>query len=315
MAISLIRTASFRTLMRSTDSRAVALGLLALVATPVRAQRLPEPVQNADGLRMIVVAEHAQPTLRIVLPHRPDSDRTIEVIFPEHVTARRHGSAAEHLYQFRPGRQGDRPRWRRGDASLEYARDLANGVRFVARATLETDGVRFHYEFRNRTAVAYEMIYAVTDPRLTGMFHDVRLERTYVSRAGGVDLLASETPARLTMPLEQWLPSRYLASFRWPVPAERVERREDGITHYNASAPVDLPFIATLSIDRAWVVASFTREAGNVWSNPELTCQHLDPETSLAPRGEAVVEVKVLIHRGSLDDALQRAIRQRSLLK
>jgi hypothetical protein len=41
----------------------------------------------------------------------------------------------------------------------------------------------------------------------------------------------------------------------------------------------------------------------------------VDPETSLAPRGEAVVEVKVLIHRGSLDDALQRAIRQRSLLK
>lgn len=159
------------------------------------------------------------------------------------------------------------------------------------------------------------MIYAVTDPRLTGMFHDVRLERTYVHRADGFDLLASEAPSRVTMPLDQWLPSRYLASFRWPVPAERVEHRDDGITYYNASVPVDEPFIATLSIDREWVVASFARETGNVWSNPELTCQHVDPETSLLPRGEAAVEVKLLILRGSLDDALQQAVQQRRLLK
>ena len=78
---------------------------------------------------------------------------------------------------------------------------------------------------------------------------------------------------------------------------------------------MDQPFIATLSTDRHWVVASFSRETGNVWSNPELTCQHVDPQAPLPPRGEATLEVKLLILRGSLDDALQRAIRQRSSLK
>jgi hypothetical protein len=56
------------------------------------------------------------------------------------------------------------------------------------------------------------MIYAVTDPRLTSIFQDVRLERTYVHHTDGFDLLASETPDRLKMPLDQWLPCRYLAS-------------------------------------------------------------------------------------------------------
>ena len=160
-------------------------------------------------------------------------------------------------------------------------------------------------------AVAYDMIYAPTDPRLTSIFHDVRLERTYVHHADGFDLLASETPRRLTIPLDQWLPARYLVSFTWPVPAQRIERRDDGIPYYNKSRAVDMPFIATVSTDKAWVIASFARTAGNVWSNPELTCQHVDPQTSLSPGQRATIELKLLVIRGSLDDALERAIRQR----
>ena len=53
----------------------------------------------------------------------------------------------------------------------------SDGIHMVARAPLENDGVRFAYEFTNRSKVDYDMIYAVTDPRLTGIFHDVRLER------------------------------------------------------------------------------------------------------------------------------------------
>ena len=108
------------------------------------------------------------------------------------------------------------------------------------------------------------MIYAPTDPRLTSIFHDMRLERTYVHHADGFDLLASETPRRLTIPLEQWLPARYLASFTWPVPAQRIERRDDGSVRQQIPA-VDVPFIATVSTDKAWVIASFARTAGNVW--------------------------------------------------
>ena len=287
-------------------------------ASQSSAARTPEAlrVSNAGSLQLIVAADMAQPVLRVVLPGRPATDRSIEVLFPEHVTAVKEGSSiAEQLYLFRPNMQGDAPVWRRTGSSLEYERDLPGSVRFLARATLEADGVRFHYEFTNRAATRYTMIHAVTDPRLTGILHDVRLERTYVHHAEGLDLLASEVPRRLTMPVDQWLPARVLASFTWPVHAERIEKRPDGITHYNKARKVDVPIVATVSADGAWVVASFAREPGNVWSNPALTCQHVDPQTSLAPGQQAVLEVKMLVLRGSLDDALQRALRQRGSLK
>jgi hypothetical protein len=265
---------------------------------------------------LLVATDHTSPVLRVILPGRPTSDRSIEILFPEHVTVVKQGQrSAQQLYLFRPGGRGDRPLWRRSDSSLEYEHDLGDGVHLLARATLEADGVRFRYEVTNESRMAYDMIYLPTDPRLTSIFHDVRLERTYVHHADGFDLLASETPRRLTMPLAQWLPARYLVSFTWPVPAERIERRDDGIPYYNKSRAVDMPFIATVSTDKAWVIASFARTAGNVWSNPELTCQHVDPQTSLSPGQRATIELKLLVIRGSLDDALERAIRQRESLK
>jgi hypothetical protein len=273
-------------------------------------------IQNRAGLQLLVATEHTSPVLRVVLPGHPTSDRSVEILFPEHVTIVKQGQdSAQQLYLFRPGGRGDRPLWRRSGDSLEYERDLRDGVHLLARATLESDGVRFRYEFTNDSRVAYDMIYAPTDPRLTSIFHDVRLERTYVHHADGFDLLASETPHRLAVPLDQWLPARYLASFTWPVPPQRVERRDDGITYYNKSRAVDMPFIATVSTDKAWVIASFARTAGNVWSNPELTCQHVDSRTSLSPGRRAVIELKLLVIRGSLDDALERAIRQRESLE
>lgn len=285
---------------------------------PTRAQTadVSPPIQNAAGLRLLVSTEHASPVLRVILPGRPTSDRSIEILFPEHVTAVKQGqSSSQQLYMFRPGQGGDRPLWRRAGASLEYERDLRDGIHLLARATLEDDGVRFHYEVANESRIAYHMIYAPTDPRLTSIFHDMRLERTYVHHADGWDLLASETPRRLTSPLDQWLPARYLVSFTWPIPAQRIDRRDDGITYYNKSRVVDVPFIATVSTDKAWVIASFTRTVGNVWSNPELTCQHVDPQTSLSPGQRATLELKMLVIRGSLDDALKRAVQQRESLK
>lgn len=263
-------------------------------------------------MRLLVAEENTQPAVRIVLPSHPDGDRAIEVLFPEHVTARKTGAAeGVHFYIFRPGRHGQRPAWRRSGQSLEYEKEF-EGVHMLARATLEEDGVRFHYEFANRSDTVYEMIYAVTDPRLTSIFHDPRLERTYVHHKDGFDLLASETPDRLTMPLNRWLPNRYMASFTWPVPAKLVEHGDDGITYYNKARPVDQPLIATLSTEGEWVVASFTRQTGNVWSNPELTCQHVDPQTSLAAGQQATLEVKILVLKTSLDRVLQTVIQQRN---
>ncbi|MFL5606836.1 MAG: hypothetical protein ACJ8AD_10365 [Gemmatimonadaceae bacterium] len=273
-------------------------------------------IETPAGLRLLIAAENTQPTLRVILPGRDTSDRSVEVLFPEHVTAVRNGgSVAEHLYLFRPGLQGVAPAWRCVGRSVQNQRDLPHGVGLRASATLEDDGVRVQYELANRSTDAYDMISAITDPRLTGIFHDVRLERTYVHHADGFDLLASELPDRLTMPLERWLPARYLASFTWPVPAQRVQRRDDGITYYYKSRTVDQPFIATRSADGSWVVASFGRAPGNVWSNPELTCQHVDPQASLLPGQSATLEVKILILHGSLDEALRRSIQQRQSLK
>jgi len=84
---------------------------------------------------------------------------------------------------------------------------------------------------------------------------------------------------------------------------------------YNKSRAVDQPLIATLSSDHHWVVASFTRTTGNVWTNPELTCQHVDPQTSLAPGKSAALEVKILIFQGSLDEVLAKVQAQRGSLK
>lgn len=290
--------------------------------SPTRAQNsggsadIHQPIQNAAGLRLLVSTDHTSPVLRVILPDRPTSDRSIEILFPEHVTVVKQGqSSAQQRYMFRPGESGDRPLWQRSSAFVEYERDLGDGLRLLARATLEDDGVRFRYDVSNESRVAYAMIYAPTDPRLTSIFHDTRLERTYVHHADGFDLLASETPQRLTLPLDQWLPARYLVSYTWPIPAQRVERRDDGIPYYNKSRAVDIPFIATMSTDKAWVIASFSRAAGNVWSNPELTCQHVDPQVPIAPGQRATIELKMLFIRGSLDDALQRAMRQRDSLK
>ena len=166
--------------------------------------QMPHPIRNADGVSLMVAPQNTQPTLRVVLPDGQDTNPAIEIIFPEHVTARKHGSTeSEHLYLFQPGRQGEPPTWQQVGQSIQYERDFKGGIHTLARATLEDDGILFHYEFLNRSNAAYDMIYAVTDPRLVSIFHDVRLERTYVHHKDGFDLLASETPGRLTMPLNQ----------------------------------------------------------------------------------------------------------------
>src|SRR6266550_4460442 len=276
----------------------------------------PMSLANSEGLRLSISEADTQPALTIALPGEPSGRPEIRVLFPEHVTAKKKGNAdAEQLYLFRPGLQGEKPPWKRSQNSFEYVRNFSAGIHMLARATLQDDGVLFHYEFENHSNVDYSMITAVTDPRMTGVFHDVRLERTYVHRKEGFALLAAETPGRLAMPLSQWLPSRYLASYTWPVPAQRVEHRGDGITYYNASQAVDEPLIATVSSDHKWVAASFTNMTGNVWSNPELTCQHVDPERPLPAHAKVEWDVKILIVKESLDHVLKKVESQRALLK
>jgi hypothetical protein len=219
-----------------------------------------------------------------------------------------------HLYTFRPGEKDDSPRWTKVGNALQYERNFGD-IHFVASATLVEDGIVFRYEFTNHSTTDYDMATAVTDPRFRTIFYDPRLQRTYVHQSSGFALLASETPARLAMPLADWFPVRYHASYTVPVPAQRVQRREDGITYYYNSKLADVPMIATLSEDRKWIAASFARDPGNVWTNPELTCQHVDPEIKLAHGARAAYEVKILVFEGSLDDALNKVVSQRKGLE
>jgi len=285
-----------------------------LLFTKFSFAHFPE-LRNRAGLQMTVDAEDRNPALLVTVPEGPVNDRSFKILLPEHVTVRASGQTeATHLYLFRPGAQGSRPEWKKVGNTLEYASDF-DGIHFVSHATLMEDGILFRYEFVNRSATDYDMITAITDPRFRAVFYDPRLERTYVHHTDGFDLLGSETPERINMPLGDWFPVRYLASYSIPVPAERLQRRDDGITYRYKSRPVDVPMIATLSADRKWVAASFSRDPGNVWSNPELTCQHVDPQVVLPHDGHAQYELKLLIFKGSLEDALHKVTVQQKTLQ
>lgn len=264
---------------------------------------------------MSIEKSDRDPAIHITVPGGPASERSFNILFPEHVTVRAHGhTEADHLYIYQPGPAGHAPAWKQSANTLEYTKELP-GILFTARATLQPDGILFHYEFHNRSTIPYDMATAITDPRFATVFYDPRLERTYVHHASGFELLASETPARLSLPLNQWFPARYLAQLTAPIPEQRVQHRDDGITYYYKSRAVDLPMIATLSTDRTWIAASFTRETGNVWSNPELTCQHVDPQVPLPAGQTAYYEVKLLIFQGTLEQAQTKVLQQRPALK
>lgn len=306
-----ISRASFVTLALVTVGNAVHMS--AQAGSPAQMPSLS--ISNRRDMRLVVAHDNADPELRVVLPGGRMAHNAVRILFPEHVTALRRGdAAAAQLFVFRPGTRGDRPAWRVVGSALEYERQLRPGLRLHARATLEEDGVRFRYEFANESQHEYEFITAVTDPRLTDGFLDQRLERTFVHHTDGFDLLAAETPTRLTIPLNQWLPVRYLAPYRWPVHPLRIERRPDGVTYIHKSRAVDEPFIATRSTDGGWVIASFARDAGNVWSNPALTCQHVHQQVQLGVRQRAVIEFKMIVIQASLDSALSLARTQRPFL-
>lgn len=266
---------------------------------------------------MRVAEEHVSPALWLSIPGEPYGKNAVLILFPEHVTVRRHGSKqAEHLYLWRSGNAGTLPNWTRTANALKYEMELDRGVHFIARALLENDGVLLHYEFVNASDTDYDSFQAITDPRmLTPLLHDVRLERTYFHSPNGFRLLASDVPDRLTMPLDRWLPNRYRVSYAWPVDANPIEKQADGIVFFNASQRADEPLLATVSTDNHWIMATFSRAPGNLWTNPELTCQHADPDITVSPRSTGVLEEKVLLMTGTLEDVLAQAREQRANLK
>jgi hypothetical protein len=262
--------------------------------------------QPRSGVRLMVINKDF-PLLKILLPGQPASDRGIEVEFPEHVTGlNKLTNNVEHVYLVTRGDLNKRtlPVWKVEGNTLIYETELNGNVKMIAKAQLEPDGVSYSYSLTNNSTIPYESLQAVTCVKLYSLFSDTLLERTYVHHSDGFDLLASETPERLTMPLEKWLPCRYLVSYTWPVAPVRIEKDEDAITRYNKSRKADKPFIATFSHDKKWIAATYTQETGNLWTNPERSCQHADPSVSLKPGESKSLQLKTFIFKGTLGELL-----------
>jgi hypothetical protein len=264
------------------------------------------------GLRVIVINKE-YPLLKILLPGQLASERGIEVEFPEHVTGiNGKNNSSEHLYLVTMGTSNKRtpPLWKVEGNTVKYETILNNEIKMTATASLEDNGVRYTYMFFNNSKINYTNLQAVTCVKLYSAFSDTLLQRTYVHHTKGFDLLASETPGRLTMPLSKWLPCRYLVSYSWPVPAKLVQKDEDFITRYNKSQKADKPFIATISHDKKWIAATYTSETGNLWTNPERSCQHADPSISLKAGDTKSLELKTFIFQGELAQLLSHIDRE-----
>jgi len=259
------------------------------------------------GLKVMVVREDF-PLLKLLLPGQSISERGIEIEFPEHVTGlNEKTNNVEHLYLVTNGNANKRtlPTWRVNGNTLIYETEFDSKIKMIATAYLDSNGLRYTYRFINHSNISYLNFQAVTCVKLYSLFSDTLLQRTYVHHSDGFDLMASETPERLTMPLQKWLPCRYLVSYSWPVASKRMEKDGDSVTRYYKSRKVDKPFIATLSHDKTWIAATYTKETGNLWTNPERTCQHSDPSITLNAGETKSIELKTFIIKGNLEQLLK----------
>lgn len=299
---------NFLSIIRHLNPRLKIFILLLLLTASIITQAQSELfITQSTGLKVIVVRKDF-PLIKILLPDQSFSERGIEIEFPEHVTGlNEKTNKVEHLYLVtnRNTNKGILPTWRVDGNALIYETEFDSMIRMIATAHLESDGLRYTYKFINHSNVSYRNFQAVTCVKLYSFFSDTLLQRTYVHHSDGFDLMASETPERLTMPLQKWLPCRYLVSYNWPVAPRRIEKGEDSITRYNKSRKADKPFIATYSHDKTWIAATCTKETGNLWTNPERSCQHTDPSISLKAGQTKSLELKTFVIRDNLEQLLK----------
>ena len=277
------------------------------IVISAKAQKELTLIEPKSGLRILVI-DKDYPLLKILLPGQSLSERGIEVEFPEHVTGLNENSKdVEHLYLVTRGTGNKRtsPVWKVEGNTLRYETNLSNQVKMIAKVRLEFNRVEYTYEFINHSNISYTNFQAVTCVKLYSAFSDTLLQRTYVHHTNGFDLLASETPQRLHMPMNKWLPCRYMVSYNWPVPSKLIVKDEDSITRYNKSRKADKPFIATISHDKKWIAATYTSETGNLWTNPERSCHHADPSVYLKPGDTKSLELKTFIFQGNLSTLLE----------
>jgi hypothetical protein len=267
--------------------------------------RADATLTNDMGVRLAPAGDATRPTLAITLPGQQAPAVVIEA--PEHAWGRRAGGPEQEWFYRLYATDAPPIRWTTKGKALEYAVSLGP-IRLQCRATLHSDGVGLAYALVNATDGGFERVMAATCVKLYRPFTDVFLERTYVHHAGGLDLLASETPARLAMNAEEWLPCRYIARCEGaPLPPDqRLVRERDGtrsLARYTKGRVADAPFLATVAQDGGWVAATHTLHASSVFTNPARTCHHADPIAPLPARGTADLTLRLYLLRGTVAEA------------
>jgi hypothetical protein len=267
-------------------------------------------IRNKLGVSIFPQADGKSPSLMVSLPGKGKEIAAI-IEMPEHAYRKR-GKSGEPEWFYRmytnDARVMGSPTWSRESGALDYKMSLPSGYTLNARAALDEEGITIQYVVPNPERVALTEVQAPTCIKLYHPFTDVFLERTYVHQADGLDLLASETPERLTKNAEEWLPCRYIVRCSKDAlpPVARMERQSDGIMYYRKLRAADTPFLATESSPKGWVAATHSLDSPDVWTNPARTCHHADSGVPVAVGAVAKLSLKLNLLRGTVRDAWER---------
>lgn len=300
--------------MKTTRREALLLGGALASVVRIRANSPELTLKNRAGVTVRPIGGADRPTLGVSLPESPKVHAAV-IELPEHAWHRTEG-AAEPVWFYKMYTEDaslkGQVTWSREGSALHYIMRTPSGFTLAGAAELQPDGLRFGYEIGNPTGTAFAQVQAPTCIKLYRPFTDVFLERTFVHYSEGLDLLAAETPERLTENAEEWLPCRYIAACSsQPADVKLRERGVDGITRYRTRRPADVPFIATESNPKGWVAATHALAADSVWTNPARTCQHADPSAPLPAHSKAKLALEFYLTRGGAAEAWRLAAEAR----
>jgi hypothetical protein len=270
----------------------------------------PEPrlaLRARSGVTVRAVGSRSGPMLELVLPGRQTASAVVEL--PEHAWGRRTASSEQIWFYSLYGKERARATaaWRLDGESLTYTMETPL-VRMTARAAFQGARLDIAYTISNPSQESYAAVMATTCVKLFRPFTDVFLERTFVRQGNRLALIAADTPERLDMNAEQWLPCRYIARTSGPPLDQGARvRREEGVTKYTTRQFIDAPFLVTTSSPAGWTAATFARDAESVFTNPARTCHHADVIRPL-PAGTSVqLSSHVVISPGSPASAWAQA--------
>jgi len=259
-----------------------------------------------SGLRIEQHGDTQLPAIAVFLPSLAAPSAVIEM--PEHAWRRvRADNSQSWFYKMYGANASERGKvsWTSTTDTLAFRMETPSGYKLNGNATLSDDKIAVNYEILSESERQIAAVQAVTCVRLYRPFTDVFLERTFVHEESGLQLIARDTPDRLTKNAEEWLPCRYIARVGSGTTAYRVESLE-GVTRYFRSRPADTPLIATESDPPGWTACTFSQRGESVFTNPARTCHHADPISLAVSDGRATHGVNVVMLRGTPADAWKR---------